>query len=110
MDIPVAVEAAEKQLDSVTEEAAVDIVGDSNNDSKKLVLALEKSEGQTDEKGNPSPIPQIDGAAAEQVVVYAFKSDYGEEDIEYSLQEIFQESATLVSGVAPYTFVYGGKN
>ena len=34
------------------------------------------------------------------MVVYAFKSDYGEEDIEYSLQEIFQESATLVSRVA----------
>ena len=100
LDIPVAVEAAEKQLDSVTEEAAVDIVGDSNNDSKKLVLALEKSEGRTDETGNPSPIPQMDGAAAEQVAVYEFKSDYGEEDIEYSLQEIFQDSATLVSRVA----------
>ena len=99
-DLPVAVEAAKQQLDSVTEEAAVDIVGDSNNHSKKLVLTLEKSEGRTDETGNPSPIPQIDGAAAEQVAVYEFKSDYGEEDIEYSLLEIFQDSATLVSRVA----------
>ena len=100
LDIPVAVEAAKQQLDSVTEEAAVDIVGDSNNHSKKLVLTLEKSEGRTDETGNPSPIPQIDGAAAEQVAVYEFKSDYGEEDIEYSLLEIFQDSAALVSRVA----------
>ena len=41
-----------------------------------------------------SPIPQIDGAArdiSEQIVTYTFKSDFAEEDIIYTLDEILTD-------------------
>ena len=49
-----------------------------------------------------SPIPQIDGCIDENHVEYAFKSDYGEEDIEDSLNKIQDKtkaSARLISRV-----------
>ena len=41
---------------------------------------------------NPlSPIPQVDGVEETvEVVTYEFKSDYAEEDIVYSMEEIFE--------------------
>ena len=48
-----------------------------------------------------SPIPQLDGAVVAQQVKYSFKSEYGEEDIVYSLGELLPKNLapTLVSRV-----------
>jgi hypothetical protein len=48
-----------------------------------------------------SPIPQLDGAVIAQHVKYSFKSEYGEEDILYSLSELLPENLApnLVSRV-----------
>ena len=52
---------------------------------------------------NLTEIPQLDGADSDQLGehqgMYSFKSEYGEEDIEYSLSELLPENvtATLVS-------------
>ena len=44
-----------------------------------------------------SPIPQIDGLEDEnQFVKYAFKSDYGEEDIEESLNKVLEKTKVCV--------------
>ena len=45
---------------------------------------------------NESPMPQLDGAAVDQSVRYSFQSDYGEEDIEDTLSEIFPENVTKI--------------
>ena len=53
---------------------------------------------------NPlSPIPQVDGVEETvEVVTYEFKSDYAEEDVVHSIEEIFETIGTgkLVSMVA----------
>ena len=51
--------------------------------------------------GPSSPIPQVDGEA-EKVrdgdVVFTFDSEYGEEDVTYTLEQVFQnDQATLQS-------------
>ena len=48
-----------------------------------------------------SPVPQLDGLESHKKVMFTFKSEYGEEDIEYSLSKILPEKAvpTLVSRV-----------
>ena len=41
-----------------------------------------------------SPIPQIDGADIAKKFFYNFRSEYGEEDIAYSLSKISPENVT----------------
>ena len=49
---------------------------------------LKLHKGKMHKASSWSPIPQIDGFEDENYVEYAFKSDYGEEDIEDSLIKI----------------------
>ena len=41
------------------------------------------------EEGPHSPILQVDGALQDDKLSYSFVSDYGEEDAEYALTQIF---------------------
>ena len=74
----------------------------------KLVIQLDKEENEPAEKALQSPILQVDGAVGslEQHVahgdteVYSFVSKFGEEDILWTLQELFTSSgASLLSRV-----------
>ena len=44
-----------------------------------------------------SPIPQLDGESSLDDQTYSFKSDYGQEDIDYTLSEIFPENETILA-------------
>ena len=62
----------------------------------QLILEL-PMEGQVGNKAvenqqDISPVPQFDGADIEKKVAYTFKSEFGEEDIAYSLSKIFPEN------------------
>ena len=64
----------------------------------QLILEL-PMEGQVGNKAvenqqDISPVPQFDGADIEKKVAYTFKSEFGEEDIAYSLSKIFPENVT----------------
>ena len=67
--------------------------GDSSSSSSKLIVQLSKEETTIVETGPHSPILQVDGqgdaALLDDVVSYTFKSEYGEEDIRSSLEELF---------------------
>ena len=65
--------------------------GDSRSSSSKLVVQLSKEEKRTEETGPHSPILQVDGQdiALLEEVSYTFKSEYREEDIRFSLAELF---------------------
>ena len=65
--------------------------GDSRSGSSKLVVQLSKEEKSTVKTGPHSPILQVDGQdnALLEEVSYTFKSEYGEEDIRFSLEELF---------------------
>ena len=49
------------------------------------------------DSGLPSPIPQLDGESSLDDQTYSFKSDYGQEDIDYTLSEIFPENETILA-------------
>ena len=84
--------------------------GDTSSSTNKLVIELANEQNMDGpvEKVT-SPIPQVDGqedsiaVQGDVKVTYTFVSDYGEEDIIYSLSEIFPETekmeTTLVSRV-----------
>ena len=65
--------------------------GDSRSSYSKLVVHLSKEEKSTVETGPHRPILQVDGQVntLSDEVSYTFKSEYGEEDIRFSLEEIF---------------------
>ena len=64
--------------------------------SKKLILDLAK-EDQVG-TGILNPIPQVDGEAVEEDhVMYSFISMYAEEDILYTLEEIFPQREVICS-------------
>ena len=76
--------------------------GDTSSTISKLVIELPKEQEKQVEKSITSPIPQVDGQeeGKEEKSTYTFVSDFGEEDIIYSLSEIFPEIETnLVSRV-----------
>ena len=76
--------------------------GDTGSTSSKLVIEvpMPKEQDKHVEKSVTSPIPQVDGQEAaeqgEDKVSYTFVSDYGEEDISYSLSEIFPQMETSI--------------
>ena len=76
--------------------------GDTSSTSSKLVIEvpMPKEQDKHVEKSVTSPIPQVDGQEAaeqgEDKVSYTFVSDYGEEDISYSLSEIFPQMETSI--------------
>ena len=74
----------------------------------KLVIQLDKEENEPVEKALQSPILQVDGAMGSlkqhvthgDTEVYSFVSKFGEEDILWTLQELFTSSgASLLSRV-----------
>jgi hypothetical protein len=69
--------------------------------TKKLVIELAHEEVIPLNPVNNSPILQLEGAGVEDKITYSFRSDYGEEDIIYTLSEIFPDTVlpTLVSRV-----------
>ena len=73
--------------------AALDDAGDTSNTPNMLIVNLKQTTtGKTPlETRLNSPIPQVDGSHVSHTKeeVFSFKSDYGEEDIIYSLDEIF---------------------
>ena len=78
---------------------------DASNSTKRLVLELDKVEDIPLSKELASPILQVDGCENQlnERVFFTFHSEFGEEDIMYSLSEIFPEkvvtSTTLLSRV-----------
>ena len=76
--------------------------GDNTTSSNRLVLKLASGKDRPVGvgAGPPSPILQVDGSDEEEKVTYSFVSDFGEEDIEYALSQIFPSiDVTLVSRV-----------
>ena len=77
------------------------VAGDTSNNTSQMVLNLKEKNNA--EKSSDSPIPQLDGVDKESVdddekVIFTFKSDYAEEDIVYTLEEIFKDtSVTIIS-------------
>ena len=67
----------------------------------QLITKLPLGEDRDIKSGLKSPIPQVDGLEPTEKVMFAFKSEYGEEDIEYSLSKILPEKTVhiLVSRV-----------
>ena len=67
----------------------------------QLITKLPLGEDRDIQSGLNCPIPQVDGLEATEKVMFTFKSEYGEEDIEYSLSKILPEKAVpiLVSRV-----------
>ena len=77
-------------------------VGVSSNNQNQLIVSLEMAEDRPVETRLNNPIPQADGGDMEELYkedLYSFHSEYGEEDILDSLEEIFppKKLATLVS-------------
>ena len=64
--------------------------------STKLILELDKAKAVHEpvEKNTLSPILQVDGVGDTEKVSYTFHSDYGEEDILDSLNELFPETSS----------------
>ena len=67
-------------------------VTSSSSTSNKLVLELAKQDIRPVGTGLPSPILQVDGEIEEETTKYSFESLYHEEDILYTLREIFAPS------------------
>ena len=68
--------------------------------STKLIIELDKEMKQGVETPLHSPILQVDGPIEEENMKYTFKSEYAEEDLIYTIEEIFPEkNANLESMV-----------
>ena len=63
------------------------VAGDTS--SSKLILELVSVKVKPVEAGLHSPILQVDRAVQDDKLSYSFVSDYGEEDVEYALTQIF---------------------
>ena len=77
-----------------------------NSTTNRMIIELDKEkDGQDRAMGVDltSPIPQVDGTGqTSDLVQYKFVSDYHQDDIDYTLEELFPSGgATLVSCVAP---------
>ena len=73
---------------------------DSEATSTRLIIELDKEMKQGVETPLHSPILQVDGPIDEEQVKYTFKSEYAEEDLIYTIEEIFPEkNANLESMV-----------
>ena len=65
------------------------VAGESSSSSSQIVVDLGEGLNLAEKAGPNSPIPQVDGTLEIKDVAYTFKSEYGEEDIRHSLEEIF---------------------
>ena len=86
---------AEKVEEISTENADAQV--DEAKPSNQLIIELDTKRVGT---SLPSPMVQLDGPMEEGKVKYTFLSDYAEEDIKYTLEEIFpKKNALLISMV-----------
>ena len=96
---------SQEHLQTGEKDADSQAAGDSSSTKNRLVLQLGNVvEDRPLDAGLHSPILQVDGEGENSDEVYfAFKSEYGEEDVIYSLGEMFPPdvvtSTTLVSRV-----------
>ena len=77
------------------------IPADSEATSKRLILELGKEEEPVGGTPLPSPILQVDGPIDFELVKYTFRSEYAEEDIIYTLEEIFPEKNAKLESMVP---------
>ena len=98
-------QTSQEHLQTGEKDAVSQAAGDSSSNTNRLVLQLGNVvEDRPVEAGLQSPILQVDGEGENSDEVYfTFKSEYGEEDVIYSLGEMFPPdvvtSTTLVSRV-----------
>jgi hypothetical protein len=84
-------ERAKKEQQQMLDSQAAGATSSSNT-SNKLVLELAMHDIRPVGTGLPSPILQVDGEIEEETSKYSFESSYHEEDILYTLREIFPPS------------------
>ena len=65
--------------------------------SKQLIIELDTKRDQVLGTSLPSPMVQFDGPMEEGKVKYTFLSDYAEEDIKYTLDEIFPKKNAFLN-------------
>ena len=83
-----------QQIEKKDDQVAGDI------SSSKLIFELVSVKVKPVEAGPYSPILQVDRAVQDDKLSYSFVSDYGEEDVEYALTQIFPSvDVRLVSRV-----------
>ena len=85
----------EKDCGEVAGDSAAKLKDEVKDIQKKLLLDLSKRETEVFEKNNEtSPIPQLDGEPSkdDSEMKYEFTSSYAEEDIVYTLEEIFPDT------------------
>ena len=63
-----------------------------SNTTNRLVLDLAKKKDTSVGTGPPSPILQVDGEIDDDVIKFSFESLYHEDDVMYTLEDIFLES------------------
>ena len=66
---------------------------------KQLIIELDTKRDQVVGTSLPSPMVQLDGPMEEGKVRYTFSSDYAEEDIKYTLDEIFPKKNAFLSSM-----------
>ena len=84
-------EKAKKEQQQMLDSQAAGLTSSSST-SNQLVLELAKQDIRPVGTGLPSPILQVDGEMEEETTEYSFESSYHEEDILYTLREIFPPS------------------
>ena len=67
--------------------------------SKQLIIELDTKRDQVVGTSLPSPMVQLDGPMEEGKVKYTFLSDYAEEDIKYTLDEIFLKKNAFLNSL-----------
>ena len=93
-------DSASDKMKPIVKDNMGDNMVDTAKKINKLVIKIDKEKEEVPlVKDLASPIQQVDGAGEKMKLAYSFQSEYGEEDIVYTLSEIFQEStvANLVS-------------
>ena len=66
---------------------------------KQLIIELDTKRDQVVGTSLPSPMVQLDGPMEKGKVRYTFSSDYAEEDIKYTLDEIFPKKNAFLSSM-----------
>jgi hypothetical protein len=66
----------------------INATGASSSSTNRLILELAKQDKPVD-TGLPSPILQVDGLMESESVKYSFESTYHEDDVTYTLEELF---------------------
>ena len=79
-----------KEVEKMKKQVGSKAAGDLSSSTTQLVLNLVQGENVPVETGLHSPIIQVDGQEhPDENISFSFKSEYGEEDILYALEEMF---------------------